>query len=263
MGDAAARVGAGALIDTAIARSARALRDAERVLVVTGAGISAESGIPTFRGAGGLWHGYRPEDLATPEAFARDPARVWQWYRWRAQEYGQCEPNPGHYTIAAMERALGPGRFLLATQNVDGLHRRAGNKQLVELHGSISQMRCSRCDTLEPFPGGPVAEGEDPVPLCGRCGARMRPHILWFGEIYWPGVLEAAQDMAQRCDVVLVVGTSAQVWPPVALALGAQRAGAFMIDVNPEATPLSRGADAHLVGAAGEVLPALWEETGL
>lgn len=245
-----------------MARSASALRDAGSVLVVTGAGISAESGIPTFRGAGGLWEGFRAEDLATPEAFVRDPAKVWSWYRWRAEQYGDCAPNDGHRAIAAMEQAFGPDHFLLATQNVDGLHRRAGNAALVELHGTISDMRCWTCAELAPFPAEPVAEAVDPVPRCASCGARMRPHILWFGETYWPGVLERAQNMAGQCDVVLVVGTSAQVWAPAALAIGAQRAGAFMIDVNPNTTSLSGAADAHLEGTAGVLLPALWKAVG-
>jgi len=238
------------LLDVAAAR----LSEATSLFVVTGAGISAESGIPTFRGPGGLWEGFRPEELATPQAFAADPGRVWRWYRWRAEQYGDCAPNPGHQVIAQMEAAI--PEVLIATQNVDGLHRRAGNVNVVELHGSIADMRCVACHRLAPFPRGPVTE--DPIPRCGHCTASMRPHILWFGETYWPGILEQAQAAARSADVCLVVGTSAQVWPPVALALHARDCGAYLIDVNPEATDLSRAADAHLVGAAGQVLPALW-----
>ena len=239
-------------IDQAAAR----LRDATRVFVVTGAGISAESGIPTFRGSGGLWEGFRAEELATPQAFAEDPARVWRWYRWRAEQYGDCAPNPGHHVIAHMEAHY--EGLLVATQNVDGLHRRAGNREVVELHGSIADMRCTSCAALAPFPSGPG--GDDPVPSCSICGALMRPHILWFGETYWPGILERAQGAAEGADVCLVIGTSAQVWPPVALALHAQACGATLIDVNPDRTDLSARAEIHLAGPAGELLPALWEE---
>ena len=228
------------------------------MLVVTGAGISAESGIPTFRGAGGLWEGVRAEELATPAAFARDPERVWRWYRWRNVAYGACEPNVGHEIIARLEPRYDD--FLLLTQNVDGLHRRAGSGAIVELHGTIAQKRCTACAALSAFPEGAAADGGSAVPRCERCGAATRPHILWFGETYWPGVLERAGAMAERADVTLVVGTSAQVWPPAAIALGSQRAGAFLIDVNPESTIVSEAADVHLVGGAGEVLSALWEE---
>ena len=239
-------------------RAAGALRTARRVLVITGAGTSAESGIPTFRGAGGLWEGHRAEELATPQAFARDPEKVWRWYRWRRERYGACEPNPGHRIIAALEARWGD-RFLLVTQNVDGLHRRAGSTRLVELHGTIARQRCTACSALSPFPEGPVAEGASAVPACDSCGASTRPHILWFGETYWPGVLERAHEMGQQADVCLVVGTSAQVWPPTALALASKQAGAFLIDVNPDVTMLSREADVHLAGPSGELLPALWE----
>ncbi len=244
--------------DHALTQAAERLRAASRVLVITGAGISAESGIPVFRGAGGLWEGFRAEELATPEAFEADPARVWRWYRWRREQYAPCPPNAGHAVIAAMEAAY--PEFLLATQNVDGLHRRAGNRRLVELHGTIAEMRCTRCERLAPFPDAP-AEG-DPVPRCAHCGAMMRPHILWFGETYWPGVLETATEAAERAEVALVVGTSAQVWPPVALALHAKRSGAFLVDVNPDATQLSRAADVHLAGPAGAILPDLWQSVG-
>jgi len=240
----------------ALERAAGALARADSCLVLTGAGISLESGIPTFRGPGGLWEGVRPEELATPEAFALDPARIWRWYRWRAAQYGECEPNPGHMTIAEMEHGF--DRFLLATQNVDGLHRRAGSERLIELHGTITQMRCTGCADLRAFPE-PVEASEDPVPLCDACGARMRPHILWFGERYWAGVLERAMAAARDADVVLVAGTSAQVWPPARLALEAQAYGAFLIDINPDTTELGRAADAHLAGPSGVLLPRLWE----
>ena len=243
--------------DTDMARAARAMAGARSCLVLTGAGISLESGIPTFRGPGGLWEGFRAEELATPRAFAIDPSRVWRWYRWRADQYGDCAPNPGHEVIAKLESRF--PSFLLATQNVDGLHPRAGSERLVELHGTITKMRCEVCGDLQPFPE-PVQGNGDPVPMCGACHGRMRPHILWFGEQYWPGVLERAMAAARDAEVALVVGTSGQVWPPAMLALQAKREGAFLIDVNPEVTEISAAADVHLSGPSGELLPALWEQ---
>ncbi|MCB9727958.1 MAG: NAD-dependent protein deacylase [Deltaproteobacteria bacterium] len=244
------------MASAALAEAAGAIRRAQRVLVLTGAGVSAESGIPTFRGQGGLWEGFRAEDLATPEAFQRDPARVWRWYRWRRAIYGGCEPNPAHAVIARMEPRF--PEFLLATQNVDGLHRRAGSRRLIEIHGTIDVMRCSVCSERAPWPDDAVPDA-DPVPRCNHCGGAMRPHILWFGETYWPGVLEHCQRFAGEADVVLVAGTSATVWPPAALALHGKRSGAFLIDINPEPTPISEVADVHLRGSAGALLPALWD----
>lgn len=189
------------------------------------------------------------------DAFERDPERVWRWYRWRRATYGGCLPNPAHHVLARMEDHY--DEFLLATQNVDGLHRRAGSRRLVEIHGTVDVIRCSRCSERAPWPAdGP--ESTALVPRCAACGGLMRPHILWFGETYWPGVLEVCRDAAESADVVLVAGTSATIWPPAALALHGQRAGATLIDVNPERTPISEAADLHLAGAAGALLPALW-----
>ncbi len=235
--------------------AARRLAEAERVLVITGAGISAESGIPTFRGPGGLWEGYRAEELATPEAFARDPELVWRWYGWRRGVCRDAEPNPGHGAIAALERDV--PHFLLATQNVDGLHRRAGSEQLVELHGCIELCRCTGCEEIRELE--PDFDGASP-PRCGSCGALERPHIVWFGESYWPGVLERALAFAARADVCLVVGTSGMVWPPVAVALQAQQSGAWLVDVNPNPSQVSAAADAWLQGPSGELLPDVIDE---
>lgn len=231
------------------------LARAERVLAVTGAGISAESGVPTFRGAGGLWEGFSFGQLATPEAFSRDPELVWRWYGWRRRLCREARPNPGHEALAALERDV--PRFLLATQNVDGLHRRAGSRALIELHGCIDLARCTGCEGVRELE--PDFDGSAP-PRCSACGALERPHILWFGESYWPGVLERALAFGARSDVVLVVGTSGMVWPPIALALQAQAAGAFLIDVNPEASQVSSAADAWLQGPAGTLLPELLDE---
>jgi len=281
------------------------LAAANRLLVLTGAGISAESGIPTFRGENGLWEGFRQEDLATPSAFARDRELVWRWYRWRRYRCLQATPNPGHHTVAELELAY--PEFLLATQNVDGLHRRAGSRKLVELHGNIDRARCLDCGEVFEVPEAHVVgaedfgekywhrdseeepnefseyrppEGEDegalsratlaalaessPMvpgtssPLCQHCGGICRPHILWFGESYWPGVIKTVQSATNGAEVVLVVGTSGQVGVPVAIALHAVEQGAFLIDINPEANELSE-AGLHLQGPAGEVLPTLWK----
>jgi NAD-dependent deacetylase len=233
-----------------------ALSTAERVLVVTGAGVSAESGIPTFRGAGGLWEGHRAEELATPQAFARDPVLVWRWYRWRRGICMDAAPNPAHEVIAAMDAEY--PEFLLATQNVDGLHPRAGSRRLVELHGSIHHSRCTECSDIARLPD--EVEPEDaPLPRC-ECGGLLRPHIVWFGESYWPGVLEKGLTAAETAQAALVIGTSAQIWPPIAIALHAKSRGAFLVDVNPAHTQVSAEADAWIEGPAGEVLPPLWEK---
>ncbi|PIW15915.1 MAG: NAD-dependent protein deacylase [Armatimonadetes bacterium CG17_big_fil_post_rev_8_21_14_2_50_66_6] len=231
------------------------LRAASRVAVLTGAGISAESGIPTFRGEGGLWRNYRAEDLATPEAFARDPALVWEWYDWRRGLCAQAEPNDGHRVIAEMERHYDD--FLLITQNVDDLHPRAGSTKLVEIHGNIFRARCTVC--LEHFglSDGPLRE----VPvLCPACGKLARPHIVWFGETYESGVLNRATTFLARTDVVLVVGTSGAVTTPVSLALQAIGRGAYAIEINPNESQVTRFAHTFLQQNAGVALPALWQQ---
>jgi NAD-dependent deacetylase len=227
------------------------VRSAKRLCVLTGAGISAESGIPTFRGPGGLWREYRAEDLATPEAFARDPKLVWEWYDWRRGLVAQAEPNAGHHALAQLESVV--PEFTLITQNVDGLHRRAGNRKMLELHGNLWRTRCTRCgkevdDTRVPLPEIP--------PTC-ECGALLRPAIVWFGEPLPPDVWHNAEEAARTADVLLVVGTSAVVYPAASLAPLAKASGARVIEINTGATPLSDLVDCSLRGAAGEVLPRL------
>ncbi len=231
------------------------LAQAARWFVLTGAGISAESGIPTFRGAGGLWEGARPEVLASAEGFRRDPALVWRWYRWRRGIVLDAAPNAGHGALAALERRV--RAFCLATQNVDGLHRRAGSREVLELHGSILRARC--------FEGCGARTDEDPareVPLC-RCGAPLRPDVVWFGEALPEEIIERAFREAERCEACLVVGTSGVVHPAAALPLVARRASAAVIEINPEDTPLSAACDATLRGPAAEILPALVRMLGL
>jgi len=223
-----------------------------RVAVLTGSGISAESGIPTFRGEHGLWKQFRAEELATPEAFERDPRLVWEWYDWRRGIIGRAEPNEGHRTIAAWQEIF-PG-FSLITQNIDGLHQRAGSRGPIELHGNIWKMRCLKEGTVTecrdvPLPALP--------PRCPACGAALRPHVVWFGEALDTRLLEEAFHRAAACDLMFVVGTSALVHPAASLPLAAADAGAKIIEVNPDPTPLSGAADFVLRGKAGEVLPLL------
>jgi NAD-dependent deacetylase len=224
------------------------------VAALTGAGISAESGVPTFRGAGGLWRSYRPEELATPGAFRRDPALVWEWYNWRRQLVAQCEPNAAHQTLAEMEEALPD--FTLITQNVDGLHRAAGSQNVLELHGNIWRLRCTTCgQTMEdhrvPLPELP--------PHCPACEGLLRPDVVWFGESLPTQVLEDAWTAATRCSTMLAIGTSAVVQPAASLPMIARRNGAQLIEVNPAETPLSNHADEVLRGPAAQVLPPWWK----
>jgi NAD-dependent deacetylase len=229
------------------------LAQARRVCVLTGAGISAESGIPTFRGAGGLWREYRAADLATPGAFERDPKLVWEWYDWRRGVVKAARPNAGHDALAEYERRR-PDGFTLVTQNVDGLHERAGSRAVERLHGSLWRVRCTGCgrdveDERAPLPELP--------PRCGECGALLRPGVVWFGEMLPEAALEAAVAAASSCEVMLVVGTSAVVYPAASLAPLARRAGARLIEVNVEETPASGLAEVHLRGSAGAILPEI------
>ena len=232
------------------------LQTARRIAVLTGAGISAESGVPTFREAQtGLWARYNPEELATPEAFRRNPRLVWEWYAWRQQRVRQAEPNPGHHALAAMERHC--AEFTLITQNVDGLHRRAGSHQVLELHGNLFRAKCCDEDRLVED----AQEGGELPPRCPHCGGLLRPDVVWFGEMLPAGVLRAAQQAASRAEVFFSIGTSALVYPAADLPLLALRAGATVVEINPQPTPLSSQVTFSLNGAAGVVLPALVAQT--
>ena len=227
------------------------VRSARSIAVLTGAGISAESGIPTFRGPGGLWRHYRPEDLATPEAFARDPKLVWEWYCWRRGLIANAEPNAGHHALVELEHRT--PNFTLVTQNVDGLHDRAGSRAPLKLHGDLWRLRCLACGVERPdhrlvFPELP--------PRC-ECGGALRPGVVWFGEALPFDVLTAAERACTEADVMLVVGTSAVVWPAAGLVPVASNRGARVIEINPEETPFSKALDCSLRGSAGEVLPEL------
>jgi NAD-dependent deacetylase len=232
---------------------AEALASAAHVVVLTGAGVSAESGVPTFRDAlTGLWERYDPLELATPSAFARQPKLVWDWYAMRRDMVGAAKPNPGHYALAALERRV--PRFLLATQNVDGLHARAGSRSLVELHGNLARVRCSREDRVVERWDEPDV---DEPPRCPRCGAFLRPDVVWFEEALPERALARAEDESRRCDLMIVAGTSAEVYPAAALPRYAKAAGATIVEVNPQETPLSTLADHVLRERSGVALPAL------
>lgn len=222
-------------------------------VVITGAGISAESGIPTFRGEGGLWRNYRAEDLATPAAFQKNPLLVWEWYEMRREICRRAEPNPAHQTLVEMERFFREkGSFFLVTQNVDGLHRRAGSENMVELHGSIWRVRCTRCG-LE----SECMHLTSLPPRC-QCGGLLRPAVLWFGESYDAFILETVRSKLMKASVCLVIGSSGQVTLPVALAQEAKRFGAIVVEVNLEQSEFSRVADFRFYGKAGTILPQVW-----
>jgi NAD-dependent deacetylase len=230
---------------SSISVAARALAAARSVVALTGAGISAESGIPTFRGAGGLWNDYRPEDLATPQAFARDPRLVWEWYSWRQGLVAAAEPNAGHRALVRIDG------ITVVTQNVDGLHARAGTPDPIELHGSLWRVRCTECGNERT-----ITEPIEGLPTCAECGALERPGVVWFGEELPYEPFELALDALRQADVVLVVGTSGVVQPAASLVEVARARGATVIDVNPEAVPGGRNRIA-LAGPAGVVLPSL------
>ena len=239
------------------------LSTARRVVVVTGAGMSAESGVPTFRGEDGLWKRHRPEELATPGAFRRDPQLVWEWYRWRRGLVAACEPNPGHSALSAF-RARKPETSLV-TQNVDGLHQEAdrlegvgpGVSPVLELHGRLFGDRCRGCHRRTEAHRTPDPDLKAPLPRCDDCGGLLRPDVVWFGEGLPQTVLETAVDVARAADLCLVVGTSARVQPAASLPLATTGAGGTIIEVNPSPTPLSARARVALRGPAGEVLPQL------
>jgi NAD-dependent deacetylase len=261
---------------------ARVLRNAQHVMVLTGAGASAESGVPTFRDArSGIWAQLNPEEVASREGFLRDPARAWAWYALRRRELRAVRPNPAHLALAEMERRV-PG-FVLVTQNVDGLHQQAGSRRVVELHGNIERVRCfDEDEVIEDWPGsdraGEIGDGTlvaeaghsvnwshidniAPPPRCPRCGGYLRPDIVWFGEMLPRRALFSAIEAARQCDLFFSVGTSSQVEPAASLAFEALARGAPVIEINPESTPLTRYATYALAGPAGKLLPDLIERT--
>ncbi|HYA15849.1 MAG TPA: NAD-dependent deacylase [Bryobacteraceae bacterium] len=223
---------------------------ARSIAVLTGAGVSAESGIPTFRSNGGLWQQYRFEDLATPEAFQRDPKFVWTWYEERRRSIAKAQPNAGHLALAEMERRA--KRFTLITQNVDGLHDRAGSKNVIKLHGDIWVLRCLRCRREEVN----REELQSLPPYCD-CGGMLRPGVVWFGEALPEGAMERATEAVRHAGVFIVAGTSAQVYPAAGLIPLAIRNRATVIEINPEETDFSADVTYALRGTSAEMLPQL------
>jgi NAD-dependent deacetylase len=238
------------------------LRAARSVAVLTGAGVSAESGVPTFREAQtGLWEKYNPEELATPGAFRRDPAFVWKWYLFRRDLVSQAEPNPGHIALAEIERQV--EEFTLITQNVDGLHRRAGSTNVIEVHGNILKTRCFDC--AQRVPDDTVIDPDVAIPRCESCGGLLRPDVVWFGEMLPGDAVERATLASRGCDLFLTIGTSALVYPAAAIPFEALTAGAAVVEVNPQATPFTPRATHAIHAPSGLALPALvtaaWSKT--
>ena len=228
------------------------LRNADRVAALTGAGISAESGVPTFRDAQtGLWSNYRPEDLATPEAFQRNPRLVWEWYAWRREFVARVNPNPGHAALAEMERRV--AHFTLVTQNVDGLHHRAGSRRVIELHGNITRTKCFEENAVI----GDWTETGDVPPRCPRCGGRLRPDVVWFGETLPVNAFEQAVRASQTCQLFFSIGTSSVVYPAASLPYEALQRGAIVVEINPDTTPVTSQATYSFRGRSGELLPGL------
>jgi NAD-dependent deacetylase len=228
------------------------LRTCQHVTALTGAGVSQESGVPTFRDSlDGLWEKYRPEDLATPQAFLRNPQLVWDWYAMRRAKVDEVKPNPGHTALVEMSRHH--PHFTLITQNVDGLHQRAGSPQVIELHGNIKRVKCFRCGRL----ASDWAETGSGVPTCSSCGNLLRPDVVWFGEGLPPDAMQAAEQAARSCQLFFSIGTSGVVYPAASLAHTAVRHGAAIMEINAESTPLTPYAQFHLPGRSGQILPAL------
>ncbi|ROQ89909.1 SIR2 family NAD-dependent protein deacylase [Desulfosoma caldarium] len=232
------------------------LRQARRIVVLTGAGISAESGVPTFRGAGGLWRTYRATDLATPEAFAKDPQLVWEFYNYRREVLHPLKPNDAHKALVTLEQRC--EHFVLLTQNIDGLHQAAGSRSVLELHGNIWWVRCTRC-------GLKTEDRRVPIPFpphCEACGGMLRPDVVWFGESLDADVLQRAYTSLEHCDLMLVIGTSGVVQPAASMGVYAQQHGAFVVEINLEPTPYSRAFAVSLRGKAGELVPRLVQDSG-
>lgn len=227
------------------------LMKAERVTVLTGAGISAESGVPTFRGEDGLWRNHDVMDLVTPYGFAKDPKLVWEFYNWRRDLINSITYNPAHRALVDLEGRV--PHFTLITQNVDGLHLKAGSRNLLEIHGNLWKVRCTKCNRITLDHSSDMG----PLPSCRECGGLLRPHVVWFGESLEYDILHRASEACKNCDVMLVIGTSAVVQPAASLAMEAKAKGAVVAEINLEKTPQSGAMDFALQGKAGEIVPKL------
>ena len=230
------------------------LKNVKKVAILTGAGISAESGVPTFRGEGGIWNKFKPEELATVDAFMSNPKLVWEWYLWRRQIMSEVGPNPAHHALVDMESLYDD--FSLITQNVDGLHRVAGSKKIYEVHGNISLNKCLDCS--RPY-DGEINLDDDKLPQC-RCGGKIRPDVVWFGEMLPADVINKAFIASERAELFFSIGTSALVHPAASLPFTAKQSGAYLVEVNLDPTPLSDYADYAIHGPAGEIMPEIVEQ---
>ncbi|MBS3818400.1 NAD-dependent deacylase [bacterium] len=239
-------------LQSSISSLVKQLASTQKVTVLSGAGISAESGIPTFRGKEGLWKKYRAQDLATLSSFMKDPKLVWEWYDWRRKIIASKEPNPGHKILAKWENYF--PSFVLITQNVDGLHQKAGSQNVLELHGNIWKLRCTQEGTL--FENHEVPLKELP-PRCPQCGGLLRPHVVWFGESLPTTTLNKAFTESSRCEMMFSIGTSAVVQPAASLPLKAVESGAKVVEINPVSTPVTSYSEFSFRGNAGEILPQI------
>ena len=242
-----------ALSDESIRLASTLIEESDYLIALTGAGISRESNVPTFRGQDGLWRNYDPMELATPQAYARDPKLVWEWYTWRHNLIRDCTPNPAHLTVAKWE-SRNVLKHLI-TQNVDDLHYRAGSRKLTPVHGDIFGLKCTKCSFKSR-----LVNPSDEIPVCPECNAILRPDVVWFGENLDSEIIQTVYDQLDRADTIIVVGTSGIVHPAASFPLVVKQKGGSMIEVNIEKTPLSYAADIHISGKAGEILPRIDQE---
>jgi len=238
-------------MERAIRIARERLQQAGSIAVLTGAGISADCGIPTFRGSGGLWKNFKPEELATPEAFNRDPRLVWEWYNWRRELIASKQPGKAHYALVELEKRI--PSFTLITQNVDGLHIKAGSRNIIEIHGNIWKVRCTACGLVKEDYRVPI----EILPHCEDCGGLLRPHVVWFGESINLEDLRNSIDAIKSCEILIVIGTSGVVYPAASFMSVAKDHGAFIIEANLEETPNTHLADVFLKGRASDVIPQL------
>ncbi len=239
-------------MDEKIVDARKLIADIPNITVLTGAGISAESGIPTFRGEDGLWRNFRPEDIATPQAFLNDPKLVWDWYEWRRKIIKEAKPNAGHFALVELQKQL--SNFTLITQNIDGLHQIAGSTSIIELHGNLWQVRCTKCGFIEQNYEVPLRELP---PNCRQCKSIARPNVVWFGEIIPMSIIDKCLIAIESCQVMLIIGTSGVVEPAASMGLIAKQTGKTVIEINLDVTPSSGLYDISIRGKSGEILPLI------
>jgi len=240
-------------LEEKIAQAQEEILNASNIVVLTGAGISSESGVPTFRGQEGLWQNYRPEELATPDAFWKDPKLVWEWYDWRRNAVKDAKPNPGHYALADLENYA--SKVTLITQNIDGLHQMAGSRNITEMHGNLWQIKCTKCGEIEQNFDVPLV----PLPpKCTKCGELGRPNVVWFGEMIEMSLIDNILRAIEECQVMLIIGTSGVVEPAASMGLVAKQTNKTVIEINPDETPSAGLYDIVIREKSGEVLPLLF-----